>query len=149
MFECLELKIAKSKIDRYEQEAEGSIIHESRQAVDCLDCEEFLDKGIAALGWLQRSEEVLLEASAECVFENHPQVETAIELAIETLYAAWLRPCEKAEAWIASCQGNGYSMRNVEVFRDCCDRVSAWLEQNLFYKESKVSREERFAEENW
>lgn len=149
MFECLELQIARSKIERYEQEAEEAIIHESKQAQDCTDCESFLRSGIAGLAWLERSEEVLLEASAEGVFEEHPQVEQAIELAIETLYKAWLRPCPTAESWIAKCLSNRYDIGNLAQFRDCCDRVQAWLEQNRFYKESKAAREERFAEESW
>lgn len=144
--EPLELQIARSRIEEYEHaSASESIAKESERAQDCMDCEEFLDKGIAALHWLERSEEVFSEASVRFDFDFSPELLEAVE----ALHETWLRPCDFAEKWIAKCMANGYEIRNLATFRDCCARAREWLERDSYYKQSKAAREQRFAEEAW
>lgn len=145
MLDNLELRIARSKIERFQHEANASVVSESTAALDCMACEEFLSNGIAALEWLERSEQCFHEADSEGIFE----VTTQLSEAIETLYSAWLIPCPRAEQWIVRCRANGYEITNLDQFRDCKSRVQDWLDRNVLYKKSKEAREERFAEEAW
>jgi hypothetical protein len=142
--ESLELQIARSKIQQYEHDAEESVVRASRQAQDCMECETFLDVGIAALEWLERAEESINVAEAEGF-----EIPTGVDEAIAVLHVAWLRPCHFAEKWIAKCQATGYDIRNLAAFRDCCARAQEWLDRDAFYKHSRGAREERFAQEPW
>ncbi len=145
LLESLELRIARQKIERYQHDADKALIGDSEQAQDCLDCEAFLAGGIRALEWLERSENAIAEAVAEGVFDMRPELEDGLE----ALHHAWLRPCAFAEEWIASCQENGYEIKNLTVFRECCQRAREWTERNSLYKQSKAVRQERFAQEAW
>lgn len=145
MLEPLELEIARAKIERYEHDADEAVVRDSKLAQECADCEEFLQTGIHALVWLERSEETIVEAVSEGVFEMTPRLEEAIE----ALHQAWLRPCGFAEKWIAKCQKNGYDIKNLAEFRDCCERAQDWLEQNAWHKQARATQEERFAQEPW
>jgi len=143
MGEPLELQIARSKVEEYEHEE--SIVRDSKHARDCLDCEAYLDMGMEALQWLERAEEVFTEALARFDFD----FSTELMEALENLHIAWLRPCAFAEKWIATCQENGYELRNVEDFRSCCTRAQEWLDRNNRYKRATTAREQRFSEEPW
>jgi hypothetical protein len=147
MSESLEFQIARSKIRRCEHEWEEPLIRESKQAQDCMDCEAYLAECIEALEWLERAEEVLAEAEAEGV-EGIVGASERIEGATQTLYQALDVCFQKAESWIAKSVSNGYQdIKHLACFRDCHDRVKAWLERSEFYKESRATSEERWARE--
>lgn len=143
--ESLELRIARSRIESYEHDADEAIVRASNQAQDCLDCEAFLNKGIQALEWLERYEQALVEATTEGIVEMTPDLEDGLEV----LHSAWLRPCDFAEKWIAKCVQNGFEVKKLAMFRDCCERAREWLDRNDSYKKSKALREECFSQEPW
>ena len=95
MFESLELELARLEIKSYiENFDEETIVQESRQAQDCLDCEAFLSRGIKALAWVERGEESLFKGHAAGLLDVTQEIETAID----DLYEGWLRPCSFAES---------------------------------------------------
>ena len=144
--ESVELALARHAIARYEQDAnDDSLIRASIQGQDCLDCEAFLEKGIQAISWLERSEQALIEAANEGLIE----FTTDMEAAIEELYVSWLRPCNYANQWIAVQEQRGFDVKHLEVFREACARAQNWLERNATFKLSKSARDARFAEEPW
>lgn len=144
--ESLELNLARRAIASYEQDADDdSLIRASVQGQDCMDCEAFLEKGIKALAWLERSEQALIEGANVGIID----FTTDIEEAVEELYVAWLRPCKYANKWIAVQEKLGFDVKHLGDFRDACVRVQEWIERNATFKLSKSARDERFAEEPW
>lgn len=145
MYQSLELQIARSKIERYEHDADEALHAPSKQARHCQDCDAFLSAGIAALRWLQRAEEVIHEGAAEGFVE----ITLDLEEALESLHAAWLRPCAFAEKWIAECREHGYELSHLPEFRLCCESAREWLDRNQWYRLSRAAREQRFEQQPW
>ena len=143
--DSIELLIAKSRIERYIHDAEDPVIRESKEAQDCMDLEAFIDKGIKALEWLEQSEKTIREAIAEGVIDRDVELLEGANL----LYKAWLRPCPFVDKWIEKHTGNGYEIRNLFEFRQCCDRVIDRLQRNQWSDLSAKSRARRLAEEPW
>jgi len=140
----MELQIAQKKIRTYESDAED-IIHASREAQDCMECEDFLDQAILALTWIERAESSLIEAASEGLVGDEEAAE--IQNIIASLHEHWLRPCALAKGWVQKCIGRNFEIRNLAEFNDCCERAQDWIERNENYKLAKAAREERFAQE--
>lgn len=99
---------------------ESNIIEQSNQALECRDCEDFLQLGIDAFRWLNRADESIRLA----VFAGYPHNEAA-DNALAALYKAWLDPCVPAERWIAIQEERGYHIDNLTEFRNCVAEVEA------------------------
>ena len=140
--ETLDLQIARKRIQGYEEDA---LIRQSAEAVDCMDCEEFLNSGIQAFRWLDRAEETRREAIYQGLVEFDPTVAKAIE----ALYLAWLRPCTRAEQWIANVQSYGHIPNNLDEFRQCCEEVRDRVERQNWLKLASTSRTAAFVSEPW
>lgn len=147
MSEPLELELARFEVEQYNENIvdEEIIIHASKQAQDCMDCEEFLDKGIRSFGTIEHGEATLYRAHAAGLIDVTPELEQGIE----AIRRRWLRPCSFAETWIAKCQNNGYEIRNLDAFRNCCERANEWFEQRREFERAKSIRDERLIQEPW
>lgn len=143
MLDSLEYRIAKGRIESYEHSADA-IISASHEAQDCLDCEEFLDKGIRACQALERLDVVVREA----IVEGHLQPSPDVRTMVRDLFAGWLKQSQRAEPWIAKLVESGYDIRNLPEFRACCESIQDWLERKDWLDLAGRTRQ-KFAEELW
>lgn len=118
MTECL-LDEARKTISAFAEHSE--VLREHHAAMDCRDCEDFLDRGIHAFHALIRADQFLRLAVAEGSLKYNP----AIEHALEDLFRAWLGPCDRAQRWVDSLQQQGFEVSNVEAFKQCEAEVRA------------------------
>jgi hypothetical protein len=146
MSEPLELELARFEVEQYENIAdEDVIVHESRQAQDSMDCEEFLNRGIQSYTSIECGERTLYRAHSAGLIDVTPELEQEIE----TIRRRWLRPCGFAESWIATCHKNGYQIRNLEEFRQCCRRANEWFDRAAEFHRAKAIRDEALDQEPW
>lgn len=110
------LQIASNHVDRYRRRDEKLMV-EHRQAMECRDCEEFLQSGIEAFNWLAHADMTMREASVLGL-----EVPQDTVSALETLYRVWLLPCAHAEEMIAKQRERGYEPSNIQEFRDACHK---------------------------
>ncbi len=104
-------------------ESEDTLIAESARAVDCLDCEAYLQAGIEAYRAIERADMALRTA----ILRGKLELDNLDEF-IETLLKRWLKSQPKAFAWIERCRRNGYDLDNVEEFMECLDQAIAIVE---------------------
>jgi hypothetical protein len=110
------LNLAQKRVHAYAEQYDD-VIALHHQAMDRMDCEEFLQLGIDALKSLRMAEETLREAAYEGIFEFRPEVREALD----TLYNAWLRPCEAAGEWIERLRLSQHVPDNLDAFRKACE----------------------------
>ncbi len=121
----LAFRNASRHVRRYTNESED-LMRRHAEAIDCRDCEDFLQLGIDAFDWLNRADESIRRAILNGRAEYDPKAErTLLEM-----YARWLRPCEHAERWIAVQAKRGFHVDNSGRFRECCVDVRAIVEDN-------------------
>lgn len=146
MSEPLEIALARFEVEQYADIAdEDAVVRESKQAQDCFDCEEFLEKGIQSFTSIECGERTLYRAHTAGLIDLTPELETAIEV----IRRRWLRPCTFAEAWIANCEKNGYQVRNATEFRSSCRRAKEWFESAAEFERAKAIRDEQLMQEPW
>ena len=134
--ELLDLQIARWHIENYASHTRG--------VAEC-DCADILQRGIDAVRWLQQAELSISEATTLRLIEfSHD-----LRLEIEQLYARWLEHCEAAEVRIKAHLDRGFSLDNLEEFREACDEVRGWIEENKWNARVQESREVRFSDEPW
>ena len=118
MSELNVISIAEQKVEQFD------LMSQHRQAMECRDCEEFLQSGIEAFKCIQWAEETLraavVEFHVDLPFEKTGRI-------IRTLYRQWFGPVEFARQWIAKNQANGYLPDNLTEFRaavaDCKKQI--------------------------
>lgn len=116
----LALRTARTYVRNYANEGD-ELMARHLAAMDCRDCEAFLQLGIDAFHWLNR---------ADCqtrlaVFEGRAAFDPEFDEALGNLYQMWLRPCEIAERWISVQSQRGYTPDNLAEFRECFEEVKA------------------------
>jgi hypothetical protein len=111
------IQLAQKQVEAYSAK-DDELMATHQQAMECRDCEEFLDTGIHAYQWLRRAEETAREAAREGI-EVSPDAVAAIKL----LYRSWLRPCAHAEQRIREQEAAGYHVSNLADFRSAGDDV--------------------------
>jgi hypothetical protein len=145
MIPSLELEIARHQLRRFVDAGPDRALVEHHDAMECRDCEEFLQKGIDAYKWLSRAEEAFLQADADGVIELTDEIEQSVK----KLYEGWQQPCTFAEKWIATLTQRDYCIDNLPEFRHCCSLVRDWLDRDAWHRSAKRARDERLAEEPW
>lgn len=88
-----------------------------REAMDCMDCEAFLDLGIDAFKWLARATNELRTQ------EVKGELEFPADEVIHELRQLWLGQSDYAERWIAVQHERNYKVRNLDDFRLCCEKM--------------------------
>ena len=142
--DALEYQIAQRRV----REFTDPVMDEHHQAMDSLDCEDFLEKGIRAEESLARLEETLREAIYLGLLVNPVHGPGAKE-ALDEFYHAWLNRCEEADQWVARVLANGYRPTNLNAFLHCRESVEARVAQADWMSRSASSRQQRFSEEPW
>jgi hypothetical protein len=121
----LAFRNASRHVRRYTNES-ADLMRRHAEAIDCRDCEDFLQLGIDAFDWLNRADESIRRAILSGRAEYDPKVERTLLV----MYTRWLKPCEHAEKWIAVQEKRGFRVENVERFRECCAEVRAMVEDS-------------------
>jgi len=121
--ESLALRTAEKHVRNYNRES-GDLMAEHREAMDCRECEAFLQLGIDAFNWIIRADLEFRGAVSAGTVQFDPKEEEKIGL----LCRGWVAPCEYAEQWIARQQESGYKIDNLEEFRECCQEMRAIVE---------------------
>ena len=123
--ESLAFRTAKKHVDSYSEES-ANLMAAHDEAMDCRDCEAFLQMGIDAFDWLMRADRAYHMAMYRSEIDHDPKLEDALARLCE----GWLVPCEFAERWIERQLTNGYQIDNLEGFRRCVTEMSAIVEVN-------------------
>lgn len=121
----LALRYARRNIQTFSDQSED-LMGRHFEAMDCRDCEAFLQLGIDAFGWLVRADQVAHAKAREDSVAEHQFAEIAESLRL--LFRAWLGPCEFAENWIADQEAREYVVENAHRFREYREEVEAVVE---------------------
>ena len=121
----LTFEYAESHVKHYKR-AKQHLMDQHREALDCYDCEAFLQLGIDAFDWVMRADRVVRSAYADGTVEYSEDVESAVK----ELCKGWLGPCEYAEEWAQKHLASGYQIDNLVVFRECCRQMQAIVKFN-------------------
>jgi hypothetical protein len=114
MSELLAMHAAAHNVELYEQHAE-KIISDHHEAMECLDCQAFLQLGIDAFRWLVSTDEIIVKAVAEGIAEYDADLESKLD----ELFRRWLVPCDFANEWVDVQLKRGYQPDNLRKFRKC------------------------------
>ncbi len=96
--------------------AKDALIAQHQQAMECCDCEDFLESGIKAYRWLKQADETLRAAAQQGIDVSEECVP-----ALASLYRGWLLPCEHAEQQIQLQHDRDFSVKNLDAFREACE----------------------------
>lgn len=112
--QILDYRTAKQHIQQFSDEADD-FLQEHHEAIECLNCESYLQLGIEAFRWLRRAD------AAVTTFARQGKLTPtiAIDAAIESLYRGWLVPCAFADRWIDTQASRGFQLKNLTAFREC------------------------------
>jgi hypothetical protein len=112
--DSLALRTAKTLVESYSRE--DGVIEEHKQAMDCRDCETYLQLGIDAFDWLIRADQIARKA----IFSGSTAIDPdQVEAEIGRLCRTWLDSGDRANAWIALQQSRGFAVENLDRFREC------------------------------
>jgi hypothetical protein len=120
MSEPLAIQAAAHNVEFYEQHAQ-KFIPDHQKAMDCFDCQAFLQLGIDAFRWLINTDELINKAVAEGITEYDAELESKLD----RLFRRWLVPCEFANDWIDLQLQRGHQPDNLKRFRKCQAEATA------------------------
>ncbi len=123
----------------------SKLMQAHREAMDCRNCEDFLQLGVDAYEWLKRAEEALRENLYKGRRRNDPKLSEAFDM----MYNTWLWPVEFADEWIAKQIHKGYIPDNLENFRKACDEVRDIVERRNWEKMASLSRASMPDDDGW
>ncbi len=141
------MKYAKSHIAMYEDyECSTFDIEEHEQAMDCWNCQSFVQLGIEACEWLIETDTVL----QNCIVTGQIEYSRKRELALQELFRRWLKPCEFANRWIDEQYKRGHVIENLDEFRKCQREmkaiVSSFDSENVLPEKLQQLRDEALRE---
>jgi hypothetical protein len=123
--ESIAYRTARSHVHLFKDEGD-ELLERHERAMDCRDCESFLQLGIDAFKWLCRADEEIRKG----IFSGEVQYKEDMDSAIAALYKLWLRPCVFAEQWIRHQLQHELKIDNLAAFRECQEEVRAIVEEN-------------------
>lgn len=118
--DSLALRTARGHVDNYQTES-TNLMARHAEAMDCRDCEAFLQLGIDAFEWLMRADREYRAAMAAGQIDYNAEVDAALT----ELCRTWLKPCEYAQKWIALQKQRNYEIDNLAEFNNCCEEMRA------------------------
>ena len=114
------MRFARSRVQEFSDE----VMNAHQHAMECRDCEMLLQLGIDAFHWLILVDHRLRED----MFRHGMAFDPQVQVAIETLCRAWIRPCVEAEKQIAIQLERGYTISNLSIFRECREEMVGLVE---------------------
>lgn len=130
---------ARYQVEQYREQGDA-LMADHQAAMECRDCEDFLQLGISSYEWLAKSEQTLREASYGGQIEFTPELRDLID----SLYVIWQTPCSKAESLIQQTQSRGFRLDNLDRFREVCAIVDEEIQTREW---QKLGRDARAADE--
>src|SRR5437870_5523947 len=76
--------------------APAELMARHKEAMECRDCEAFLQMGIDAFDWILRADRAIRME----IYRGERQFDAAVEKLLHGLCKTWLKPCDFAEKWI-------------------------------------------------
>ncbi len=116
----LAFRNAEKHVQSYSKESQD-VMERHAEAMDCRNCEAFLQMGIDAFEWLMRADRAFRMA----IFRGEKEYDAESEKSLRNLCKNWLVPCEVAEKWIETQLTRGYEIDNLAEFRECVSEMSA------------------------
>jgi hypothetical protein len=123
--DSLALRAARIYVRNYSSEYD-ELTASHREAMDCRDCEAFLQLGIDAFKWLGRAD----AQYRMCMFKGLTEHDPVFEEHLALLYKLWLRPGPFANQWIQTQLQREYRPDNLEAFQECVEEVRAIVKPN-------------------
>ena len=117
--ESLAFRNAEIHVQSYS--AQSSLMAAHAEAMDCRDCEAFLQMGIDAFKWLLRAD----RDHRLAVYRGEAQFSPEFDAELQRLCGRWLVPCDFAEKWIANQLAKDFAIDNLEEFRNCVTEMQA------------------------
>ncbi len=107
----LTYRTAEKHVRNYGTESDVIVTH--HEAMECCDCDTFLQLGIDAFDWLIRADQEIREALA-----NGREVASGVDVdkAFEVLCKGWLHSADVAKQQISIHQYRGYDLGNLGEF---------------------------------
>jgi hypothetical protein len=121
--ESLAFRTAKQHVQTFSDES-SALMKAHAEAMDCRDCEAFLQLGIDAFEWLMRADRIYRMD----IYRGEGQHDATVENALRALCKAWLEPCAFADRWIEAQRTRGFVIDNLVRFRQCVDEMAAIVE---------------------
>ncbi|MBW3538844.1 MAG: hypothetical protein KY476_01100 [Planctomycetes bacterium] len=134
MSDNLVLRLARHRLQEYADDAE--LMRQHAEAVECRDCEEFLQAGIDTFRFLRTAEELLREADWRGLHPMTPETREALHF----LYAAWVEPCEDTKCWIRILSERGFKPDNADEFNRVSDEAHELLERSDWQRRATHAR---------
>lgn len=103
-YEC-----AKRRVDDF---AAFDVVEESKQAIDCLNCEAMIDFGIEALESVIKADAVFRDAAMDGLIEFTEELDDSLH----GLIRHWLRTSEHSIVWIKKCESREYEVKRRDEF---------------------------------
>ncbi len=133
--ELLALRTARKHVQNFERESTAAVVmQEHHDAMECRNCEDFLQLGIDAFHWVMNADCRMRVA----VSEGDVAADDSFELLLLALCSQWLVPCAFAEQWIARLEADGFKLDNAEEFRNCRREMSAIVKSFDFNDEEEL-----------
>lgn len=124
--------IAKSRVAQFQDPTIDPLMVDHQAAMNCFDCEAFVQTGIDAIRWLGLAE--------QAVMNQHKQGEALVPEEfypwLDECYNNFLRRSELAKKWISECAARGYDVANAVEFANCLETAVDWLEQRAWRNQS-------------
>jgi len=114
---------ARQSVESYVSVKSLDVIEESRQAIDCLNCEANLQNGINAWNFIMKADEAIHWA----LCKNHITDDEGEDLLtlIDRLVTTWLGPFDRMTQWISRCEARGYKVEYKDRFLACLEEARA------------------------
>jgi len=109
------LYIRKARQNLAEFDRESQFLRDHQEAMNCLDCDAFLQMGVDAFDWLIQADKVYRKG----LYDDATAHDAAFEETLLLLFRGLLSACTSAEAWIADVIARGYRLDNLPGFRKC------------------------------
>lgn len=114
---------ARDHVRSFSDESE-QVMKAHKQAMECLDCEAFLQMGIDAFNWLIFADEMV-----RTHIHEHPKPDETNDVAnrLYELFECWMKPVVVAKKLIGKHESRGFALDNVKEFEACVASAEAIL----------------------
>jgi hypothetical protein len=127
-FNSIALNSLRNAVKNYQEQADFAdvIMQQHQEAMECWECQSFLQLGINIYKWLEQADLDIRKA----IFDHKTEYDRDWDASLTALYSEWLKACDFAEKWITSQIERGFTLNNLEEFRKCCEEVRAIVKNN-------------------
>lgn len=111
--------IVRDRVNEFHRHEE--VMREHHEAMECYECEDFLQLGIDAFHWLIR----LDRRTRRAVLSGEVEHSEATDEELRNLFRRWLEACRDAHNSVRRQQQRGYDLENLGEFENCYEEARA------------------------